>query len=78
MDACSTETREMLEGEQSLELSFVELVIAASECSEDETEIADLVDGLIASGRVTLQAPIDLERPGHPGEEEECDLLDAA
>jgi hypothetical protein len=68
MDTCSTETREMLESEQPLELSFVELVIAASECSEDESEIFDLVDGLMRSGRVTLDQ----------GTDEASDLLDAA
>jgi hypothetical protein len=71
MDACSTRTREVLESEEQLDLSFVELVIAASECSEDESEIFELVDGLMQSGRVRLEE-------GQERGEEEPDLLDAA
>jgi hypothetical protein len=49
----------LLEGDDRLELSFVELVVVASECSEDESEIFDLVDGLIDSGRVRLMETRD-------------------
>ena len=39
----------------TLDLSLVELIIMASECSEDATEIADLVDALFDSGRVSAR-----------------------
>jgi len=54
MDAGRTETRALIEGEGRLEASFIELIIGASECSDDETEIADLVDALLDSERVQL------------------------
>jgi hypothetical protein len=59
MDHSSRRTREFLESGEPLELSFVELVIAASECSEDESEIYELVDGLMESGRVSLEEGSD-------------------
>jgi len=71
MEVCSTQAQEILESEEQLELSFIELVIAASECSEDESEIFELVDGLMQSGRVRLEE-------GQERGEEEPDLLDAA
>jgi hypothetical protein len=71
MEVCSTQAQKILESEEQLELSFVELVIAASECSEDESEIFELVDGLMQSGRVSLE---ERQERG----EEEPDLLDAA
>jgi hypothetical protein len=52
---CSVQTREWLEDGDQQELSLVELVVAACEFSEDETEVADLVDGLIATGRVVVR-----------------------
>ncbi len=52
MDLGRSDTCRLLEGEQELEASLVELVIAASECSEDAWEIADRLDSLLASGRV--------------------------
>jgi hypothetical protein len=55
MDLHVLRTRDQLETCRELELSFVELVVAASEQSEDEQEVADLVDGLLASGRVRLR-----------------------
>jgi hypothetical protein len=56
MDVWTEQTRELLETEDSLELTLVELVVAATECSEDENEICDLVDGLIETGRVRVLA----------------------
>ncbi len=53
------ETRAILEGDEKLELSFIELVIAASECSEDESEIYDLIDGALTGDRIDL-VPTDL------------------
>jgi hypothetical protein len=38
-----------------LEASLVELVVAVSEVTEDETEIFECVDRLVASGRVRLR-----------------------
>ena len=54
MDAGTTETRALIEGGDPLEASFIELVIGASECSDDGAEIADLVDALLDSDRVQL------------------------
>ena len=54
MDLGGAQTRNLLEGADDLELSFVELIVAASECSEDEGEIFDLVDGLMLSDRIQL------------------------
>ena len=53
MDQGQQETLEWLEQDGELELSMVELVVAASEASEDQQEIADLIDGLIEQGRVS-------------------------
>ena len=45
----TTETREFIEA------SLVELVVAVSEVTEDETEIFECVDRLVASGKVRLR-----------------------
>lgn len=55
MEFGTEDTRALLDGEAALETSLVELVVAACECSEDAGEIADKVDHLLASGRVTLR-----------------------
>jgi hypothetical protein len=55
MEEWRTQTLEALKSTQALELSLVELVVLASECSEDGSEISDLVDGLIDSGRVAVR-----------------------
>jgi hypothetical protein len=55
MEDWRTQTLEALETGPTLELSLVELVVMASECSEDGSEISDLVDGLIDSGRVAVR-----------------------
>ncbi|MCZ6462712.1 MAG: hypothetical protein O7A09_00105 [Proteobacteria bacterium] len=55
MDSWKNRHRELLESAAVIEASLVELVLAASECSEDESEIADHLDELLASGRVQLQ-----------------------
>lgn len=44
-----------LESDGSEPLSFVELVLVASECSEDEGEIRLLVDTLLASDQLSLK-----------------------
>ncbi len=54
MDHGTTRTRELLERGEPLDVSLVELVIAASECSDDGFEISDRVDTLLASGRVQI------------------------
>jgi hypothetical protein len=54
MDVCGEETRTLIEGDAPLEGSLIDLIVAASECSEDEAEIFDLIDGLLESGRVAL------------------------
>ena len=51
MDRGQQETLDWLEQGEASELGFIELVIAASEASEDQQEIADLVDGLVDAGR---------------------------
>ena len=55
MQSHVTRTIEHLESSAEIELSFVELVVFASELSEDEQEVGDLVDGLLASGRIRLR-----------------------
>ncbi len=59
MDAFSNETAEWLEdrvGRRSeIELEIGVLVAAASEWTEDETELDDLVSGLVESGRIQFQ-----------------------
>jgi len=55
MDHWSARTRDLLDGGEGLEASLVDLVLAACELSEDETEIADRVDALLHSGRVRLR-----------------------
>lgn len=63
MDGCAERTRELLlAGQETLELSFVELVVAATECSEDASEIGDLLDGLLVSERIRLE---DGPAPSH-------------
>ena len=54
MDAATDATMELIEGEEPLAGSLVELIVAASECSEDAFEIEDLLDDLLDSGRVDL------------------------
>ncbi len=67
MDFSRASTRELLEGDDALELSFVELILVAADCSEDESEISDLVDGLLGSGRVQLSpTPAGQQSLGHP------------
>jgi hypothetical protein len=56
MDDLADQTRSLLETGDSLELTLVELIVAVSECTEDESELCDLLDGLIETGRVRLQA----------------------
>jgi len=48
-------TREMLRSASSVEVSIVELVVAATECSDDAYEIDDLVHGLVESGRFQVR-----------------------
>lgn len=53
-DPWQQESRELLEQADGIELSLVELVLAASECSEDEGEVIDLVDAMVETGKVLL------------------------
>jgi hypothetical protein len=46
--------QEILDNAESLEASLVELVVAVSECSEDEGEIFDRMDDLLESGRTRI------------------------
>lgn len=57
-DEWRDKNRDLLGAADVAPVSFVELVLAASECSEDESEIFDLVDDFVASGRVEL-APLE-------------------
>lgn len=56
-ESWQVESRAMVDEGAPLDLSLVELVLLACEWSEDETEVADLVDGLIGDGRVRSQPP---------------------
>jgi hypothetical protein len=49
------QTRTLLETATELDLSIVELVVAASECSDDAYEVDDLVDDLVDSGRIRIR-----------------------
>ena len=49
------QTRTLLETATELDISIVELVVAASECSDDAYEIDDLVDDLCDSGRIRIR-----------------------
>ncbi len=51
-DDWSATNRQILQTGSDLEFGLVDLVLAASECSDDEMEIQDLVDGLIDCGNV--------------------------
>jgi len=46
--------QEFLDSSHTSALSLIEVVLAASECSEDEGEIFDLVDDMVTSGRARL------------------------
>jgi len=56
-DPWQQQNHQLLEQADGLELSLVELVLAASECSEDEGEVSDLVDALVETGKVLLSDP---------------------
>jgi hypothetical protein len=56
-DPWQQQNNQLLEQADGLELSLVELVLAASECSEDEGEVRDLVDALVETGKVLLSDP---------------------
>jgi hypothetical protein len=62
VDGSSERTQEILmTGAEALELSFVELVVAVSECSEDANEIIDLLDDLLDSDRISItESPAQL------------------
>ncbi|MBW2271758.1 MAG: hypothetical protein JRG96_00700 [Deltaproteobacteria bacterium] len=57
--------RTLLEQADGIELSLVELVLAASECSEDEGEVCDLVDVMLETGKVVLSEVRARDEPGH-------------
>ena len=52
--------QEILDKAESLESSLVELVVAVSESSEDESEIFDRMDALLESGRIRILPHRDL------------------
>jgi hypothetical protein len=54
MDQWGERNQEILDNAESLEASLVELVVAVSECSEDESEIFDRMDVLLESGRIRI------------------------
>jgi len=55
MEGWTAHNVNLLEGTEPLDASLVELVLLASECSEDQGEIFDSVDRLFEAGRVRLQ-----------------------
>jgi hypothetical protein len=55
MDQLTTRTRDVLDNTECLEASVIDLVLAISELTEDETELTDQLDALLDSGRVRLQ-----------------------
>jgi len=54
MEEFATETAHWLEQQDVVELDIGVLVSAASEWTEDEMELDDLVTGLVECGRVEL------------------------
>jgi len=54
MEAPDTTFDRLISASEPLEATLVELIVAASECSEDEYEVADLVDAALRSGQVGL------------------------
>jgi len=55
MERWGERNREILDNTQSLEVSLVELVVAVCEGSEDESEIFDRMDELLASDRIRVR-----------------------
>lgn len=51
-------TRDALQGESDLEVSLVDLILSVSELTEDETEVADLLDGFVSQSRVQVSGPV--------------------
>lgn len=54
MDGIELETPGLLEGDDRFGGSLVELIVAASDTSEDQWEIADRIDELVDGGRAQL------------------------
>ena len=55
MEDFANESATWIDGQSVVELEIGCLVAAASEWTEDEMELDDLVSGLVESGRVELQ-----------------------
>ena len=56
MDRLGEMTLEWLASEDELEMSLVDIIVTASALSEDESEVADLVDGFLACEHLHLVA----------------------
>ena len=54
-DEWSQACRQQLESDEPVELSIIDLVLFASECTEDEGELRDIVDGFVQTGRAQLR-----------------------
>jgi hypothetical protein len=54
MDIGNAETRRLIEGEEPLEGTLVDLIVAVSESSEDESEIFERMDDLLVDARTEL------------------------
>jgi hypothetical protein len=54
MEDFAQESADWIDSQASVELEIGCLVAVASEWTEDETELDDLVSGLVESGRVEL------------------------
>ena len=55
-DSWQKQNHRLLEQADEMDLSLVDLVLAATECSEDEGEVRDLVDAMVETGKVRLSA----------------------
>ena len=55
MEESTTTLQATFLGPERVEASLVELIVAASEHSEDEYEVADLVDAALATGQLQLR-----------------------
>ena len=54
MDSWTAANLALLESEDAGELSLVELVLVASECTEDEFELSDILRDAVGGRSITL------------------------
>jgi len=55
LDDFANDTASWMGGQREVELELGVLIAAATDWTEDETELDDLVSGLVESGRIRLR-----------------------